>query len=102
VKWLTGKEQQVGMFQFGMRPAHLAALQEVKDKATGVDRLSLEASLAHVNDAYTWPLFPAFSQVEPILWGEIEAVLSNQKPAKEGLDAAAEQAMKIFKDAKLI
>lgn len=102
VKWLSGKEQQVGMFQFGMRPAHLAALQEVKDKATGVDRLSLEASLAHVNDAYTWPLFPTFSQIEPILWGEIEAVLSNQKPAKEGLDAAAEQAMKIFKDAKLI
>jgi hypothetical protein len=32
--------------------------------------------------------------VEPILWGEIEEVLSNQKPPKEGLDYAANQATK--------
>jgi multiple sugar transport system substrate-binding protein len=102
VKWLSAREQQVGMFQFGMRPANLAALQEVKDKATGIDKLSLEASLGHVNDAYTWPLFPEFSQVQPILWGEIEQVLSNQKSPKDGLDFAAQQTTKIFQDAKLI
>jgi len=103
VKWVTAKDQQVKMFDMiQLRPSHLGALQEVKDKATGIDKLSLEASLKNASDAYTWPLFPAFSQVQPILWGEIEQVLSNQKKPKEGLDAAAEQATKIFQDAKLI
>ena len=81
------------------KPAHLGALQEVKDKATGIDKLSLDASLKNAADAYTWPLFPAFSQIQPILWGEIEQVLSNQKKPKEALDFAAAQATKIFQDA---
>ena len=102
VKWVSAREQQVGMFRYGMRPAHVAALQEVKDKASGINKLSLEASLAHIDDAYTWPLFPEFSQVQPILWGEIEQILSNQKSPKDGLDFAAAQATKILQEAKLI
>ncbi len=103
VKWVTAKDQQVKMFNLVQtKPAQLAALQEVKDKATGIDQLTLQASLKNSADAYTWPLFPAFSQVQPILWGEIEKVLSNQEKPKAGLDAAAEQATKIFQDAKLI
>ena len=70
-------------------PAQIAALQQVKDSATGIDKLALDASFVRVNDAYTWPLFPEFSQVQPILWGEIEKVLSNQKKPKEALDFAA-------------
>jgi multiple sugar transport system substrate-binding protein len=103
VKWVASKEQQVAIFNTSQgKPAHLGALQEVKDKATGIDKLSLEASLKNAADAYTWPLFPAFSQVQPILWGELEQVLSNQKKPKEALDFAAAQATKIFQDAKLI
>ena len=83
-------------------PAQIAALSQVKDQATGIDKVALESALSRVNDAYTWPLFTEFSQVQPILWGEIEKVLSNQKKPKEGLDFAADQATKIFKDAKLI
>jgi ABC-type glycerol-3-phosphate transport system substrate-binding protein len=103
VKWVTAKEQGVTMFTISQsKPANLAALQQVKDNATGIDKLSLDASLKNASDAYTWPLFPAFSQVQPILWGEIEKVLSNQEKPKDGLDAAAQQATKIFQDNKLI
>jgi multiple sugar transport system substrate-binding protein len=103
VKWVTAKDQQVKMFNaVQAHPAHIAALQQVRDNATGIDKLALDASFVRVNDTYTWPLFPAFSQVQPILWGEIEKVLSNQKKPKEGLDFAAQEATKIFKDANLI
>jgi multiple sugar transport system substrate-binding protein len=103
VKWVTQKDQQVKMFNIVQaHPAQIAALSQVKDNATGIDKLALESALSRVNDAYTWPLFPEFSQVQPILWGEIEKVLSNQKKPKEGLDFAADAATKIFKDAKLI
>jgi multiple sugar transport system substrate-binding protein len=103
VKWVTAKEQGITMFNISQsKPANLAALQQVKDNATGIDKLSLDASLKNANDAYTWPLFPAFSQVQPILWGEIEKVLSNQEKPKDGLDTAAQQATKIFQDNKLI
>ncbi len=103
VKWVTAREQGVTMFNIAQsKPANLAALQQIKDNATGIDKLALDASLQNANDAYTWPLFPAFSQVQPILWGEIEKVLSNQAKPKDGLDAAAQQATKIFQDNKLI
>jgi multiple sugar transport system substrate-binding protein len=103
IKWVSSEEQQVSLFtNFQSKPAQLGALQQVKNSATGIDKLSLEASLKNATDAYTWPLFPAFSQVQPILWGAIEQVLTNQKKPKEGLDEAAQQATKIFQDAKLI
>ncbi|MBV9359100.1 MAG: extracellular solute-binding protein, partial [Chloroflexi bacterium] len=103
VKWATSKEQGVAMFNLiQSKPAQLQALQQIKDEATGINKLALDASLKNAADAYTWPLFPAFSQVQPILWGEIEKVLSNQEKPKEGLDNAAQQATKIFQDAKLI
>jgi multiple sugar transport system substrate-binding protein len=103
VKWVTAKDQQVKMFNtIQAHPAQVAALKQVTDQATGIDKLALDAALVRVNDAYTWPLFPAFSQVQPILWGEIEKVLSNQKKPKEALDFAADEATKIFKDAHLI
>jgi multiple sugar transport system substrate-binding protein len=102
VRWVTAKDQQVKMFNaIQAHPAHIAALQQVTDSAQGIDKLALDAAFARVNDAYTWPLFPAFSQVQPILWGEIEKVLSNQKKPKEALDFAASEATKIFKDANL-
>jgi maltose-binding protein MalE len=103
VKWVTAKDQQVKMFNtIQAHPAHVAALKQVTDQATGIDKLALDAALVRVGDAYTWPLFPAFSQVQPILWGEIEKVLSNQKKPKEALDFAAQEATKIFQDAHLI
>jgi multiple sugar transport system substrate-binding protein len=103
VKWVTAKDQQIKMFnKVQAHPAHIAALQQVTNDASGIDKQALDAALGRVNDAYTWPLFPAFSQVQPILWGEIEKVLSNQKKPKEALDFAADQATKIFQDAHLI
>jgi multiple sugar transport system substrate-binding protein len=103
VKWVTAKDQQIKMFStVQAHPAQIAALQQVTNNATGIDKQALDAALVRVNDAYTWPLFPAFSQVQPILWGEIEKVLSNQKKPKEALDFAANQATKIFKGAHLV
>jgi multiple sugar transport system substrate-binding protein len=103
VKWVTAKEQQVKMFNaIQAHPAHFAALQQVTNDATGIDKQALDAALVRANDAYTWPLFPSFSQVQPVLWGEIEKVLSNQKKPKDALDFAAGEALRIFKDAHLV
>ncbi|MFN8491298.1 MAG: sugar ABC transporter substrate-binding protein [Caldilineaceae bacterium] len=103
VKYLTKKETMIGMYKAtGARPAHTGALNEVSASAEGVDKLNLEASLAGAKNGYTWPLFPEFSDIQPILWGEIEKVLSGQKKPKEGLDYAASEAEKILKQAKLI
>ena len=63
---------------------------------------NLEVSLEEANDGYTWPLFAQFAEVQPILWGEIEKVLSRQKEPQEALDFAAEQATEIFKRDGLI
>ena len=81
----------------GWRPANVGALQQAKDSAEGVTKQNLEVSLAEAKDGYTWPLFAQFAEVQPILWGEIEKVLSNQKEPQEALDYAADQAMQIFK-----
>ena len=43
-----------------------------------------------------------FAEVQPILWGEIEKVLSNQKEPQEALDYAADQATQIFQRDGLI
>lgn len=103
VKYVTAQEQQLKFSQAqGARPAHVAALQQARDGAQGVVKQNFEVSLAQAKDGYTWPLFPQFSEVQPILWGEIEKVLSNQKTPKEALDYAAAEAEKIFKRANLI
>ena len=103
VKYATSKPVMIGLFDtVGARPAHLGALNEVKANATGINALNLEASLAGASNGYTWPLFPEFSEIQPILWGEIEKVLSNQKTPQEGLDFAAAEAEKILSDAGLI
>ena len=103
VKYVTAQEQQLKFSQAqGARPAHVAALQQARDGAQGGVKQNFEVSLAQAKDGYTWPLFPQFSEVQPILWGEIEKVLSNQKTPKEALDYAAAEAEKIFKRANLI
>ena len=86
----------------GARPAHLGALNEAIATAEGISALNLEASLAGAANGYTWPLFPEFSEIQPILWGEIEKVLTNQKTAQEGLDFAAAESEKIMQNAGLI
>lgn len=63
---------------------------------------NLDVSLEEAKDGYTWPLFAQFAEVQPILWGEIEKVLSNQKEPQEALDFAADQAIEIFKRDGLI
>jgi len=103
VKYVTSEEQMLQMFRArGSRPARVAALEQAKNEATGVVKQNLDISLAQSKDGYTWPLFPQFSEVQPILWGEIEKVLSNQKSPKEALDYAAAEAEKIFKRDNLI
>jgi multiple sugar transport system substrate-binding protein len=103
VKFVTGQDQQLKFSQAqGSRPAHVAALEQARDSAQGVVKQNFEVSLAQAKDGYTWPLFPQFSEVQPILWGEIEKVLSNQKAPKEALDYAAAEAEKIFKRDGLI
>jgi len=103
VKYATAKDTQLELYDaMGARPAQLGALNETSAKATGVEKLGLEASLAGAQHGYTWPLFPEFSDIQPILWGEIEKVLSGQKPAQEGLDFAAIEAEKIMKDAGIL
>ena len=86
----------------GSRPAHLGALNEAIETAEGIVALNLQASLAGAANGYTWPLFPEFSEIQPILWGEIEKVLSDQKSPQEGLDFAAQEAEKILATAGLI
>ena len=86
----------------GNRPAQVEALQQAVDNAEGIIKQGLEVSLKESEDGYTWPLFAQFAEVQPILWGEIEKVLSNQISAQEGLDTAAEQAIQIFERDGLI
>jgi multiple sugar transport system substrate-binding protein len=103
VKFVTSQDQLFKLFQAGSnRPAQLAALQQAKDSAEGVVKQNLDVSLKEAENGYTWPLFAQFTEVQPILWGEIEKVLSNQKDAQEALDYAAEQAVAIFKRDGLI
>jgi ABC-type glycerol-3-phosphate transport system substrate-binding protein len=103
IKHVTSKDVMVGMADaLGSRPAHLGALDEVLANADGINKLNLEASLAGAKNGYTWPLFPEFSEIQPILWGEIEKVLSGQKSPQEGLDFAAVEAEKILQNAGLI
>jgi multiple sugar transport system substrate-binding protein len=98
VKFVTSPEQMLAFFSEGggSRPAQLAALEQARDIAEGVVKQNLEVSLEEANDGYTWPLFAQFTEVQPILWGEIEKVLSRQKEPQEALDFAAEQAIAIF------
>ena len=98
VKHVTSAEQLLAFFQAGgWRPAQVSALEQAKDGAEGVSKRNIEVSLAEAKDGYTWPLFAQFAEVQPILWGEIEKVLSNQKEPQEALDYAADQAVQIFK-----
>lgn len=97
VKYVTSADELLKFHQAaGGRPANLAALQQARDTAEGIVKQNLEISLQEAENGYTWPLFAQFTEVQPILWGEIEKVLSNQKSAQEGLDYAAEQAVAIF------
>jgi ABC-type glycerol-3-phosphate transport system substrate-binding protein len=103
VKFVTSADQLYKMHQAtGGRPAQVHALQDAVDNAEGVVKQGLEVSLAESENGYTWPLFAQFAEVQPILWGEIEKVLSNQISAQEGLDNAAEQAIQIFERDGLI
>lgn len=103
VKYVTSSEQLFKLFQaFGSRPAHMGALNQARDSAEGINKQNLEVSLAEAANGYTWPLFAQFAEVQPILWGEIEKVLSDQKEPQEALDFAAEEATKIFQRDGLI
>jgi multiple sugar transport system substrate-binding protein len=103
VKYLTSQSVMLDLHaSLGARPAHIGALNEAIETAEGISALNLEASLAGAANGYTWPLFPEFSEIQPILWGEIEKVLSNQKSAQEGLDFAAQESEKILANAGLI
>ncbi len=44
--------------------------------AQGTRKQDIEAALARINDGYTWPLFTEFNQIQPVIWGELEKVLS--------------------------
>jgi multiple sugar transport system substrate-binding protein len=103
VKFVTSPEQLLKLYQsIDGRPAHLGALAEASAGAEGVAKQNLEVSLAEASNGYTWPLFAQFAEVQPILWGEIEKVLSKQKEPQEALDYAAEQAIQIFQRDGLI
>lgn len=103
VKYVTSPEQLLAFFNAGgWRPAQVAALNQAKDTAEGITKQNLEISLEEAKDGYTWPLFAQFAEAQPILWGEIEKVLSRQKEPQEALDFAAEQATEIFKRDGLI
>jgi multiple sugar transport system substrate-binding protein len=103
VKYVTSAEQLLAFFKAGgWRPAQVSALEQAKEGAEGVTKQNLEVSLEEAKNGYTWPLFAQFAEVQPILWGEIEKVLSNQKEPQEALDYAADQAMEIFKRDGLI
>lgn len=103
VKYVTSADQLFKMHQaVGNRPAQMEALQQAVDSAEGIVKQGLEVSLQESEDGYTWPLFAQFAEVQPILWGEIEKVLSNQISAQEGLDNAAAQAIEIFERDGLI
>ncbi len=103
VKYVSSAEQLLALFQkVGNRPAQMSALQQAKDAAQGVIKQNLDVSLAEAKNGYTWPLFAQFAEAQPILWGEIEKVLSQQKEPQEALDYAADQATQIFKRDGLI
>lgn len=103
IRYITAQPAMVDLHDsIGARPAHLGALNEAIETAEGISALNLAASLAGAANGYTWPLFPEFSEIQPILWGEIEKVLSDQKSAQEGLDFAARESEKIMMNAGLI
>ncbi len=103
VKFVTSAEQLLAFFNAGgWRPAQVAALEQAKETAEGIVKQNLEISLEEAKDGYTWPLFAQFAEIQPILWGEIEKVLSRQKEPQEALDFAAEQATEVFKRDGLI
>ena len=98
VKFVTSEDQLFKFFELaGNRPANLAALERAGASAEGVVKQNLEVSLEQAKEGYDWPHFAQFAEVQPILWGEIERVLSRQKEPKEALDFAAEQTIEIFK-----
>ena len=98
MKFVTSEDQLFKFFELaGNRPANLAALARAGETAEGVVKQNLEVSLEHAKEGYDWPHYAQFAEVQPILWGEIERVLSRQKEAQEALDFAAEQAIEIFK-----
>jgi ABC-type glycerol-3-phosphate transport system substrate-binding protein len=103
VKYVTSADQLYMMHEAARnRPAQVLALQQAIDSAEGIIKQGLEISLKEAENGYTWPLFAQFAEVQPILWGEIEKVLSNQISAQEGLDYAAEQAIQVFERDGLI
>jgi hypothetical protein len=81
---VTSADQLLAFFQAGgWRLAQMSALQEASDTAEGISKLNLEVSLEEAKDGYTWPLFAQFAEAQPILWGEIEKVLSRQKEPQD-------------------
>jgi multiple sugar transport system substrate-binding protein len=88
----------------GEKPSRLTALEEVAASATGVRKANLDAALAKLGsgEGYTWPLFTEFNQIQPVIWGQIEAALSGQKTPKEALDEAAAEATRILEEADLL
>lgn len=97
VKFVTSQEQMFKFFErAGNRPANLAALAQAGESAEGIIKQYLEVSLEQAKEGYDWPHFAQFAEVQPILWGEIEKVLSRQKEPQEALDFAAEQTLEIF------
>jgi|GEM_PF-2444887 len=103
VKVQCGEQGQIELNQIGgNNPSHLGALAKCIESQTGTGKAFLLTVQEEAKYGYTWPLFPAFAEVQPILWGEIEKILSNQETPKEGLDNAAKQAIDIFKREGLI
>jgi multiple sugar transport system substrate-binding protein len=104
VKYVTSFDQQFADWEAGAlaRPAQVGALDEARANAEGIIQEHLEVSLAQAETGYTWPLFPQFAEIQPILWGEIERVLSNQAEPQEALDRAAQEAERIFERDGLI
>lgn len=103
IKFMTSMESMLEVYEkVGRMPAHVGALEQAAGGAEGVRKQAIEAAMTGAKYGYTWPLFPEFAEIQPILWTEIEKVLSGQKSPKEGLDYAAQEAEKIMSEAGLI
>jgi multiple sugar transport system substrate-binding protein len=105
IRFESGDENWLARAELlGEKPSRLSALEEVAASATGVRKDNLDAALAKLGsgEGYTWPLFTEFNQIQPVIWGQIEAALTGQKTPKEALDEAAAEATRILEEANLL
>jgi len=104
VTFLTDPDRQIIEARMGILPTRTAVWDtalaefEAAGNAYMVEVFStFRTSMAE--DAFTPPLIPEWIEVSNVLWPQLQAAIVGDKTPQEALDAAAEAAAEIMKDA---